>query len=255
MTATAERKRIERQFHDEQAVQRRQSFDRGIAHLRFADADYLDHETWVRPAFSLLGPLAGKSVLDFGCGHGMASVVMARQGADVVGFDLSPGYVAEAERRAEANQVSARFVVADGEELPFADRSFDRVWGHAILHHLDMARAGTELRRVLKPGGLAVFCEPWGGNPLLAFARKHLPYPGKERTPDEEPLLPEQLDRLRQQFPRLDWQPHQLLGMVSRAVKSPALAKAMAPADRALFQAVPILRKWCRYVVIRLPLD
>ena len=58
---------------------------------------------------------------------------------------------------------------------PWAVFQTDAVWGNAILHHLDLAKAGRELRRVLAPGGVAVFCEPWGGNPLLAFARRALP--------------------------------------------------------------------------------
>jgi len=54
-------------------------------------------------------------------------------------------------------------------------RRLDKV----ILHHLDLTVAARELRRVLRPGGVAVFCEPWGGNPLLNFARRRLPYAGK----------------------------------------------------------------------------
>ena len=73
----------------------------------------------------------------------MAAVVMARAGATVTAFDLSPGYVAEARQRATANGVSVECVVADGENLPFPDATFDAVWGNAILHHLDLARAGA----------------------------------------------------------------------------------------------------------------
>ncbi len=118
----------------------------------------------------------------------MASVVLARRGGRVTAFDLSPGYLQEARRRTEANGVNVSFVRADGERLPFADASFDRVWGNAVLHHLDVTIAARELHRVLAPGGVAVFCEPWGENPLLNLARRRLPYPGKERTPDEIPL-------------------------------------------------------------------
>src|SRR5213076_2968969 len=131
---------------------------------------------------------AGRRLLDYGCGHGMASVVLARAGARVTAMDLSHGYLREAATRALANDVTLSLVQADGERLPFADGSFDRIWGNAVLHHLDLEQAGSELRRVLRPGGVAVFCEPWGGNPLLRFARRHLPYPAKERTPDEQPL-------------------------------------------------------------------
>ena len=168
----------EREFHDRQARRRAATFRRQPEALRFDDDDYLDHETWIRPALRQLGDVRGRRVLDYGCGHGMAAVVLARRGARVTAFDLSPGYLAEARRRARANGVDVAFVQADGQRLPFADASFDRVWGNAVLHHLDLGRAAAELSRVLRPGGLAVFCEPWGENPLLDWARRRLPYPG-----------------------------------------------------------------------------
>ena len=105
---TADRLHTEQQFHDAQAAERAETFRAGRADLRFADAAYLDHETWVRPAFARLGGVRGKAVLDYGCGHGMAAVVLARAGAAVTGFDLSPGYVAEAAERARANGVAAQ---------------------------------------------------------------------------------------------------------------------------------------------------
>src|SRR4051794_22997185 len=112
-------------FHDRQAGDRAPSFGRDDD-LRFGDDSYLDHESWVRPAVERLGDVAGRDVLDFGCGHAMAAVVLARRGARVTAFDLSGGYLQEARRRASANGVAIDFVQADGERLPFADESFDR---------------------------------------------------------------------------------------------------------------------------------
>lgn len=250
MPATAPRLTAERQFHDAQAADRSATFRRTPARLQFADADFLDHETWVRPAFDALGDLRGKRALDYGCGHGMAAVVMARAGAEVSAFDLSPGYVAEAERRAGANGVSVEFTAADAEHLPYPDARFDAVWGNAILHHLDLNQAGAELKRVLAPGGVAVFCEPWGGNPLLEFARRRLPYPGKQRTADEQPLTAAALAPLRHHFPTLHVRGFQLFGMVRRVCRvRPALRMADA-LDRVALRAVPSARNWCRYVVL-----
>jgi SAM-dependent methyltransferase len=251
MTAT-DRLAVEQAFHDRQAEGRAPSFV-NFASFRFSDDSYLDHETWIRPAFDRLGPLAGRRVLDYGCGHGMASVVLARRGATVTALDLSPGYLAEARRRALANDVSVEFVQADGERLPFADASFDRVWGNAILHHLDLRAAARELRRVLAPGGLAVFCEPWGDNPLLAWARRRLPYPGKQRTPDEQPLRGRRLPALREVFPRLEVEGFQLLSMVRRVLRPGRLVSGLEWCDRRLLRLAPWLGRFCRYVVISLP--
>jgi SAM-dependent methyltransferase len=261
MTTGTDRRTSEQLFHDRQAADRAGSFRSGRADLRFDDDAYLGHETWVRPAFARLGDLRGKSALDYGCGHGMAAVVLARAGAAVTAFDLSPGYAAEARERARANGVDVRVVVADGEEMPFPGGSFDVAWGNAVLHHLDLARAGAELHRVLKPGGVAVFCEPWGGNPLLAFARRSLPYPGKDRTPDERPLTRRDLTPLRTTFPAVEVEGFQLLGMIRRLWRAGGvnprsrggrLCRALDAADGRLLRWVPPLRNWCRYVVITL---
>ncbi len=245
-----ERRVSEQLFHDRQAAERADTFRAGVADLRFDTDCFLDHETWVRPAFATLGDLRGKRALDYGCGHGMAAVAMARAGASVTAFDLSPGYVHEAQSRATANGVRVACVTADGEELPFANASFDAVWGNAILHHLDLAMAGRELRRVLKPGGVAVFCEPWGGNPLLNFARRSLPYRGKDRTPDEQPLTRRDLRPLRAVFPSVEVRGFQLLGMVRRVWRNRRALNLLDATDSRLLHAVPALGNWCRYVVI-----
>ncbi len=257
MTGT-DRRLSEQLFHDRQAADRADTFRAGRADLRFDDAAYLDHETWIRSAFGKLGDLRGKSVLDYGCGHGMAAVVLARVGAAVTAFDLSSGYVAETRARAAANGVSVTCTVADGEDLPFPDAAFDAVWGNAILHHLDLVRAGRELARVLKPGGVAVFCEPWGGNPVLGFARRFLPYPGKDRTPDERPLTCRDLAPLRATFPVVEAEGFQLLGMARRVWRAGGVSPrsgvipALDAADRRLLRWCPSLWNWCRYVVLTL---
>lgn len=195
----------EREYHDTEAASRAVTFFREPGRLRFADAEYLDHAPWIRPAMNRLGEVAEKRILDFGCGHGMAAVVLARRGAKVSAFDLSPGYVAEARQRANVNETIIDFTVADGHALPYADGSFDAIWGHAILHHLDIAVAAREIRRVLRPGGVAVFCEPWNGNPLVRWLRRW-----RRHTHDERAMIQQDINVLNRGFTSVDIQGYQL---------------------------------------------
>lgn len=245
----------ERRFHDEQAAARWRDFAADPSRsLAVNGAWYLGHEPWLAPAIARLGDLSGKQLLDLGCGHGMASTLFAQRGAWVTGVDLSGGYVREAEERARCNGVGHRFrgVQAAGEALPFPAATFDAVWGHAILHHLELRPALAELRRVLRPGGIAVFCEPWGGNPVLEAARRFLPYPGKHRSRDEQPLKPQTLAVCRQFFPRVEAEFHQLLGMVRRALPRQPRLPLLDRLDRWLLGRFPALGRWCRYVVLEL---
>jgi SAM-dependent methyltransferase len=251
MPAT-ERLLSEQRFHDRQARERAVTFARCPERLRFAEADYLDHESWVRPAFGRLGDVRGKRVLDYGCGHGMAAVVLARRGARVTACDLSAGYVAEAQARVRANGVSVACLQADAHRLPFAAGSFAAVWGHAILHHLDVPTAAGELCRILRPGGVAVLCEPWAGNPLLRAARRWLPYPGKRHTPDEEALRPAHVRQLAAVFGRVEVEGFQLLTMLRRLLPRPSLGDALRRGDERLLDRFPGLRRYCRYVVLTL---
>jgi 2-polyprenyl-3-methyl-5-hydroxy-6-metoxy-1,4-benzoquinol methylase len=243
------RQECEQAFHDRQAQQR--AVDLAARGYRFDEDEYLDHAPWIRPALARLGDVGGKHVLDLGCGHGMAGVILARRGASVTALDLSLGYVREAHQRAQANGVRIQFVQAAGERLPFADETFDRIWGSAILHHLEPRRAAGELRRVLRPGGMAVFCEPWGENPLLRWARAQLRYPEKGRTPDETPLRASDIAVFKEHF-GVTVQGQQLLGMLSR-LRGPAHRQRMLERwDNALLGRWPSLTRWCRYVVVEL---
>jgi SAM-dependent methyltransferase len=251
MTST-DRLSSEIAFHDRQAHCRAVAFECCPDSLSFEDDLYLDHETWIRPAFRQLKDLKDRRVLDYGCGHGMAAVVLARRGARVTAFDLSPGYLEEARARAQANGVEIEWVQANGELLPFADRSFDRIWGNAVLHHLDITEAAPEIRRVLAPEGVAVFCEPWGENPLLNWVRRCLPYPGKERTPDEQPLQRRHLGLLREVFAHVEVQGFQLLNMARRVLTRGRVVAGLDWCDDLLLSWVPTLQEFCRYVVITL---
>src|SRR5947209_15543773 len=98
--SATERRLAERAFHERQAQERAADFRRRQDVFSISELRYLEHETWIRPALARLGTVERLSVLDYGCGHGMAAVVLARRGARVTAFDLSHGYLSEAALRA-----------------------------------------------------------------------------------------------------------------------------------------------------------
>jgi 2-polyprenyl-3-methyl-5-hydroxy-6-metoxy-1,4-benzoquinol methylase len=252
-----DRLQAELEHHDAQARSRREHFHAHPEQLHVHAEQYLNHASWIRPALARLGDLGdvrGKHVLDFGCGHGMASVVLARRGARVTAFDLSGWYVAEARERVRANGVEdfVQVVQASGEQLPFSDQCFDAIWGNAILHHLDLHRAGRELARVLRPDGVAVFCEPWGENPLLEWARRRLPYREKARSRDERPLCRGDLQPLFAHFDEVQCEPQQLFGMVQRVWPGVPLRERIDRLDARLFRRWPRLARFCRYMIVSL---
>src|ERR1700687_1460844 len=100
MPLATDRLHAEQAFHDRQAGQRTPTFQIQPSALHVDVDSYLDHETWIRPAFAQLRTLPGPLLLVFGCGHGMAAVTLAKLGARVTAIDLSPGYLHEAGRRA-----------------------------------------------------------------------------------------------------------------------------------------------------------
>jgi len=100
----------------------------------------------------------GRRVLEVGCGAGTDLVRFARHGAIATGVDLAPASIALAARNFAIERRRAELLVADGQALPFHDASFDLVYAHGVVQYTSDDRALVrECRRVLKPGGVAVF--------------------------------------------------------------------------------------------------
>ena len=153
-------------------------------------------------AFALLGDIRGMRVLDFGCGTGSNSLLLARRGARVVGVDLSDSLVHLARQRLDVNGLpgAARFAVGSAHDLPFASGSFDLVVGIAILHHLDLDLASREVFRVLRDGGRAIFQEPVRDSRLVRTVRRAIPYRAPDVSPFERPLTMAELRRFASPF-------------------------------------------------------
>jgi SAM-dependent methyltransferase len=100
----------------------------------------------------------GRMVLEVGCGAGVDLARFARGGARVTGVDLSPSAIELARTNFAQQGLTGRLEVADGEDLPFPDGEFDLVYAHGVVQYTARPqRLVDECRRVLKPGGLAIF--------------------------------------------------------------------------------------------------
>ena len=131
--------------------------------------------------------VAGKSVLEYGCGEGSHSVAIAAAGGKVTGIDISDVGIRNARQNAQrAGIADIHYIVMDAENMSFYGNAFDLIIGEGILHHLDLSRAMPEISRVLQPQGSAVFMEPLGHNPAINWYRSRTP---DLRTVDEHPLL------------------------------------------------------------------
>jgi len=104
---------------------------------------------------NVLGDVSGKEVLELGCGAAQWSIALAERGARVIGLDVSSAQLGYARRAAPALPL----VQASGEQLPFADASFDVVFcDHGALSFCDPEVSVSECGRLLRAGGLLAFC-------------------------------------------------------------------------------------------------
>jgi len=112
---------------------------------------------WHIPEAADFAGARGLRVLEIGCGLGTDGVRFAKAGADYTGIDLTDAAIELARKRFELSGLRGELRVSDAENLDFADESFDLVYSHGVLHHTpDIARAVSEIHRVLKPGGRAI---------------------------------------------------------------------------------------------------
>ena len=101
--------------------------------------------------------LPGTYVLDIGCGTGYTACLLAkRHMARVVAADINPELLEETTKRVQREKVSDKVTTkeADAHNLPFPDNTFDVVIAESVLVFCDKVKAATEIRRVLKPGGV-----------------------------------------------------------------------------------------------------
>jgi len=115
---------------------------------------------WSIPEAELraLGDVAGKDVLEFGCGAAEWSIALARRGARCTGLDNSARQLAHAQRLRSAAGVDVALVHASAEAVPLPNASFDIVFcDHGAMSFADPDRTVPEAARLLRPGGRFAF--------------------------------------------------------------------------------------------------
>lgn len=236
----------EARWHDDRVRKSAPAILYALGALNAADA-------W---AWTLLGDLAGKTIVDLGCGMGHHTLRLAQADATVCACDVSMASVQIACQSVREAGLQSQVLVGRmaAERLACADHSADLVFGHSILHHTDLALVREEVHRILKPRGRAVFLEPLAHNPLLRVFRRLTP---SRRTPTEKPLRFEDVFFFAQPFSSFRHREFYLLGLAALALvplRSKRLFQivldTLARVDDALLARQPGLGKYAWVVVL-----
>ena len=126
-------------------------------------------------------------VLDVAAGNGNATLAAARRGAQVTSTDYVDALLQRGAERAKAERLDVSFQVADVEELPFEDASFDAVLStFGVMFAPDHARSASEMARVCRPGGrigLANWTPDGFIGQLFKTLGRHVPPPAGVQPP------------------------------------------------------------------------
>jgi ubiquinone/menaquinone biosynthesis C-methylase UbiE len=244
----AERIARERDFHNQRFAD---NTERETRTRRFYDAIAYGFESFRQRVTAVS---RGRTVLEYGCGDEIMAFDLSPTARHVTGIDISDVAIHLAERQAsQRGLMNVKFHVDNAEDMHIPDGSVDVVVGSGIIHHLDIERSMQELRRVMREGGVAIFAEPLGHNPVVNWYRNRTP---ELRTPDEHPLLVRDLKAMARRFrtSRVTYfgMIAPLLGLVSRNVRSSSpLTRAVWALDR-LVCKVPFFNRYAWFCVVEL---
>jgi SAM-dependent methyltransferase len=188
------------------AAHNRANWDRRSDEYQAHHADFIGRKDeprwgmWQLPESELqvLGDVAGKDVLELGCGAAQWSILLARRGARCVGLDNSARQLEHARELMAAAGVDFPVVHASADDVPLPDSSFDVVFcDHGAMTFADPYRTVPEAARLLRPGGLFAFSHStplamccWSEESETMERRLVSPYFGMHRFDDlaDEPV-------------------------------------------------------------------
>jgi len=117
---------------------------------------YEVYAPWMKDTFKF-EQYKGKKVLEIGVGTGSDHLQFAKAGAILTGIDITPKSIELTKKNLELHGYHSNLLVADAENLPFENNTFDVVYSFGVLHHIpDTQKTINEIYRVLNPGGKAI---------------------------------------------------------------------------------------------------
>ncbi len=247
-----EKHKIEREFHNQKVLE-----SDAEPHFEFYKHGALDYAN--RYSEKLLGDLTNKRLLDYGSGTGLSAIKFAQQGSNVLAFDISFESIKIAKRVACENKFDNRIYccVMAGESLSLKSESFDFIYGHSILHHLDLEIALPEISRMLRKDGHAIFLEPLDTNPVIKIFRKLTP---SKRTPTEKPFTFKQISELNKYFTEVHHREFYFISLLAylwnfvfrNNNQFRAFLNQLTKIDDLLLKWIPLFRYFCWITVLDL---
>jgi tRNA (mo5U34)-methyltransferase len=155
---------------------------------------------WKHVAAAIPNDLTGWSALDIGCNAGFYSIELARRGAHVLGLDVEPLYLRQAQWAAKRLELDDRLKFVEGQVYGLANerRTFDLVWFTGVFYHLRYPTLALDLvRRVTRK--------------LLMFQTMTAPGEQVRRTPEDLPLE-ERAQLLDPGWPKMAFVEHRIAG-------------------------------------------
>lgn len=256
-----ERQKREREYFDEYAAKM------GVDSVSFEPVLGKEKRPWNSywAVYHLISDFyreSGQKLLDFGCGWGIAAMRYAHVGYDVYGFDISEKNIDLCRTLAEKMGYGecTHFSIQTAEHLQYNNDFFDVVAGIDILHHVDIEPAISEVHRVLKPGGLAVFRE-WIEVPLFDVLRNSAPvkffFPKDasfvdQRTRDERKLNRHDMSIITRYFPDLETLRFCIFSRLRKIlpVRNPEKPSRLEKMDFRLIRYFPFLKRFGGEIVL-----
>jgi len=212
--------------------------DYALSEQEYCEKQYAIWREIVLKAINLCGNLSGKRVLDFGCGVGNTSIILAERGAKVTALDISPEMIGRVQKRLTAtafhHHCDISYSVEPLEKCKFNEK-FDIIFCGAVLHHIpDFDNLMREFSKNLSKGGKLIFYEPLS-NIVANLIRHYGKYKGKGiHTQDECPLKKNHIKILKKWFATVNLIYYGIFSAVTRywLVNSPYLFQSLLWLDR-----------------------